>query len=159
MGMKVKYKLNKETKYQKYADLMVDESFKMKKKSSSESIGVIKFYDDKIIARVIKKSIDLHFKKLLELIVSIEESDEDPSSGLLFCLDEVDRFRKEMINKYERFLKKEQQEFLKKKISLIEKEVKDKLLAYQIMKQKIVQKPLYQEEYTDEMEEERHRSR
>lgn len=155
MVKKSSYYLNRKSIYKKYLEINVDSSYNMNKKKDNESIGIIKFYDNKIINKVIKKSIDLRFKKLLELMISIEESDEDPSSGLLFCLDEADRFKHEMINKYKRFLKKEQMELLNKKIELIEKEVKDKLIAYRLM-----HTPIYlNQDFEDEVEEEMHRRR
>ena len=128
-----KYILIKNNSFKKIAFYEFDESFEMTKKKDKERIGVIKFYDETIINRVIKKSIDYRFKKLLELIASLEESDSDPSSGLIFCLEETSKFRQELINKYNRFLKKSQIEFNEKKIELIEKEVKNKLIVYRLM--------------------------
>ena len=61
-----------------------------------------------------------------------------------------------MINKYDKFLKKTQIEFINKKIELIEKEVKNKLIAY-----RLIHSSMFNEinEDEDELEEERHRSR
>ncbi len=116
MKTKTKYVLIKDNVYKKIVDYDFDESFNMTKKQDKERIGVIKFYDDKIISNTIKKSIDSRFKKLLELIASIDESDEDPSNGYLFCLDETAKFKREMINKYDKFLKKTQLKINNKKI-------------------------------------------
>ena len=155
MKTKTKYVLVKEKVYKKVISYEFDESFNMTKKKDKERIGIIKFYDEKIINQAIKKSIDNRFKKLLELIANLEESDEDPSNGLIFCLDESAKFKREMINKYNKFLKKTQIEFINKKIELIEKEVKNKLITYRLM-----HSPLFTEmEDEDEYEEERHRSR
>ena len=128
----------------------------MTKKKDKQRIGIIKFYDEKVISNVIKKSIDNRFKKILELIASLDEYDEDPSNGLIFCLDEAAKFKREMINKYDKFLKKTQIEFINKKIELIEKEVKNKLIAY-----RLIHSSMFNEinEDEDELEEERHRSR
>ena len=115
----------------------------------------LNIYDEKIIAGVIKKSIDNRFKKILELIASIDESDEDPSNGYLFCLDEASKFKLEMVNKYNRFIKKNQIEFINKKIDLIEKELKNKLITYRLM-----HSPIFDElEDEEEIIEERSRSR
>lgn len=133
MKTKTKYILIKKSNYKKIVSYDFDESFKLTKKKDNERIGIIKFYDEKIIVSVIKKSIDNRFKKLLELIASIEENDSDPSEGYLLCLDETAKFKREMINKYDKFLKKTQLEFINKKIELIEKEVKNKLIAYRLI--------------------------
>ena len=66
---KNKYLLVKEKKYKKYISINVDVSFDMKKKKDKDSIGTIKFYDDKLTDKVITKSIENRFKKLLEFVV------------------------------------------------------------------------------------------
>ena len=150
-----KYILVRENDFKKIVLFNFDESFEMTKKKDKERIGVIKFYDEKIINSAIKKSIDYRFKKLLELIASLDETDADPSNGLLFCLDETNKFKQEMINKYNRFLKKSQIEFINKKIEFIEKEIKNKLILYRLMNS-----PMFEDlEDEDELLEERSRSR
>ena len=157
MKTKTKYVLLRKSVYKKVISYTFSESFEISKKKDKERIGIIKFYDDKIIGHVIKKSIDNRFKKLLELIADLDESDEDPSEGLLFCLDETAKFKRELINKYDKFLKKSQIEFANKKLELIEKELKNKLIAYRIMNSKIFENITIEDE--DEFEEEMHRSR
>ena len=159
MKTKTKYILVKENNYKKIISYDFDESFNMTKKKDKERIGIIKFYDEKIISRVIKKSIDNRFKKILELIASLEESDEDPSNGLIFCLDEAAKFKREMVNKYDKFLKKTQIEFINKKIELIEKEVKNKLITYRLMHSPLFTELDSEEELDDEYEENRQHSR
>ena len=149
-----KYILIKKSIYKRIISFKYTDSLDITKKKDKERIGVIKFYDDKIIAKVIKKSIDNRFKKLLELIANLEESDDDPSEGLIFCLDETAKFKREIINKYNEFLKKSQIEFINKKIELIEKEVKNKLIAYRLMHSKI-----FENVQEEEIEEEKSRSR
>ena len=157
MKTKVKYVLLKKSIYKSIEEYDFNESFNMTKKSNDERIGVIKFYDENIISGVIKRSIDNRFKKILELIASIEESDEDPSDGYIFCLDEAAKFQREMINKYDKFLKKTQLEFLNKKIALIEKDLKNKLIAYRLIHLPVFNNMEMSDE--EEMDEERSRRR
>ena len=91
MKTKAKYVLIKDNIYRKIESYDFNESFNMTKKQDDERLGVIKFYDDEIISKVIKRSIDNRFKKILELIASIEESDEDPSQGYLFFILFINR--------------------------------------------------------------------
>lgn len=157
MKTKTKYVLIKKSIYKKMVSYDFNESFSMTKKQDKERIGVIKFYDDETIKRAIQRSIDNRFKKLLELIADIEESDEDPSNGYIFCLDEANKFKREMINKYDKFLKKTQIEFINKKIEAIEKELKNKLIAYRLLHSPIFTDMGMEEE--DEYEEERRRGK
>lgn len=157
MKTTTKYILIKKNIYKKIISYQFDESFDMFKKKDKERIGIIKFYDDKIISRMVKKNIDNRFKKILELIQKIEESDEDPSSGYIFCLDETAKFKREMINKYNKFLKKTQLEFINKKIELIEKDLKNKLIAYRLVHSPIFNNAMMDDE--EEIVEERRRGK
>ena len=159
MKTKIKYVLIKDNTYERIESYDFNESFNMTKKKDDERLGVIKFYDDEIISKVIKRSIDNRFKKILELIASIEESDEDPSQGYLFCLDESEKFKREMINKYNKFLKKTQLEFINKKIELIEKDMKNKLIAYRLLHSPIFNNISMADEEEEELEEERRRGK
>jgi len=150
---KSSYILLKKKIYQKYSDITFDTSYDMKKKEDKESIGTIKFYDDKMINAVIKRSMTNQFKKLLDFILKMEE-DDDPE-GLFLCLNEIEKFKKEMNNRYEKYLNKKQKELLKKKTDIIESDIKNKLIAYRISRISLYPKNDYEEEF----EEERHRTR
>ena len=70
------------------------------------------------------------FKKLLEFIASIYESDDDSSSSLMLALNEIEKLKRELINKYVAYLNKKEVQKLDKKIKLIEQEVQSKLYQY-----------------------------
>lgn len=152
---KMKYLLVKKTKYQKYSSINTDTSYDMKKRKDKESIGTIKFYDKKIIQYVIKKSLNSHFKKLLDLIVKIEEDDDNPD-GLLLCLNELEKLKRETNNKHAKFLENKQKEIINKKIEIIEHELKEKIMFFKISKANKVYNA-FEEDYEEEKE--RHRSR
>ena len=156
---KNKYLLVKEKKYKKYININVDVSFDMKKKKDKDSIGTIKFYDEIITDKVITKSIENRFKKLLEFVVECEE-DSDPE-GLLLALNETEKFKREMINKYGKFLDKKKMEFNQKKVDLIIQNLKKKLITYRLMQTPVFikQNDYQNEDYEDDYEEERHRTR
>lgn len=157
MKTKTNYVLIKDSNFKKMISYDFNESFSMTKKKDNERIGIIKFYDDNIISGVVKRSIDSRFKKLLELVADIEESDEDPSNGYLICLDETAKFKREMINKYNKFLKKTQLEFINKKIELIEKDIKNKLIAYRLLHSPMFTNAMMEEE--EEIVDERRRGK
>ena len=145
---KNKFLLIKGGKYIKYSDINITDSFDVKKKKE----GIIKFYNENIIDDIINKAIESLFKKLLSHIMELD--DENPD-GLLLCLNETEKFKRELINKYEKFLDKKKREFNKKKIELIEKDLKDKLVMYRIVNTK--NNLNYYED--EEFEEERHHTR
>ncbi len=143
--MKIKYTLVK-NKFKKYEDINLLDSYNMNKKKDKESIGIIKFYDKKMIAMVIKRKFDERFKAILNLLMKLEESDEDPSEGYFLVLDELDKLKKELINKYNKHLKKEQLEFLNKKIELVNADIRNKLISIQMMHSINLKKEEYDEE-------------
>lgn len=157
MSKKDKYVLIKKSIYKELETYEFNESYKVSKKDDDKRIGVIKFYDDEIIKKVIQRSIDNRFKKLLELLSKLEESDEDPSEGFMICLDEVSKFKSEVISKYNKFLKKNQVDLANKKLELIEKEIKNKLLECRMIRTSILEK--VHETKDDEIVSERRRSR
>lgn len=120
-----RYHLIFENNYDNYDDISCHNAYIVKNKK--ESGGKIYFYDNDMIYKVIKRKTDNSFKKLLELIIRIDE-DDNSGDGYMICLNEIDKFRHELINRYEKYLKKEQMNFFKKKVALIEKDIQNKLL-------------------------------
>ncbi len=157
--MKIKYNLIKKNTYKKYLDINIKNSYNVNKKIDEESLGIIKFYNDDLINKVIKKKIDTKFKYILELMVKIEEDDSDPSEGLMICLNELERLKKEFINKYRKFLDKKRQEFIEKKIAILESEIKMKLFNMQIIRNPIIMSEDNNYEYEEEEEKESTRRR
>ncbi len=124
-----RYHLILENNYVNYCDIIYHDAYTVKNKK--DTLGKINFYSNDLTYKVIKRKTDHSFKKLLELIMRIDE-DDNPSDGYMICLNEIDKFRHELINRYEKYLKKEQLNFLKKKIDLIEKDVQNKLLLERV---------------------------
>ena len=77
------------------------------------------------VEKLVNKKINARMKKLIDILASIYENpdDEDPAGSLMMALNEVERFKREMINKYMEYMTKEQQRLLEKKIQILEQEV------------------------------------
>ena len=76
-----------------------------------------------LIEKLVNKKVSLKLKKLIDLIINIYDTDEDPGSFMMMALNEVERFKREIINKYLEFMNKEQLKDLDKKIKFLEQEV------------------------------------
>ncbi len=158
--MRIKYKLAKKNIFRNYISINISKSYNVNKKLDEESLGLIKFYDEELINKAIKRKIDIKFKYIFELMLRIEEDDSDPSEGLMICLNELDKLKKEIINKYHKFLDKKKQEFLRKKIMLLENEIKMKLFNMQIIRTPIIMNGSeYQDVPEDNLEKESARRR
>ena len=101
-------------------------------KNSSEYVGlnvnkmiVIKpSFVEKVLKKKVKRKLDLY----LQFIVGIlDEEDTDPTN-LRIVLDDVERYRRTIINKYQLYLDEKYVSLLLKKIDLLSHEIKMKLI-------------------------------
>ena len=119
-------------------------------KNSSEYIGVsvnkmvvIKpSFVEKVLKKKVKRKLDLY----LQFIVSILDSEDTDPTGLRVVLDDVERYRRTIINKYQLYLDEKYVNLLLKNIDLLSHEIKMKLIY--------IQQPV---EYEDEIERRRGR--
>ena len=88
------------------------------------------------IEKLINKKINLKIKKLIDLLANIynDGDDEDPAGTLMIALNEVEKFKRQMINKYEEYMSREQIRLLEKKIAILEQQVT--MQAYYINERK-----------------------
>ena len=77
--------------------------------------------------KVAKKKIDLKFKKLVEILNIIFESDDDTGTAYREGLDEVERLRQELKDKYKKHLSSEEYDLMEKKLGILEHELKIRL--------------------------------
>lgn len=76
-----------------------------------------------LIEKLVNKKISLKLKRLIDLIINIYNSDDDPGSSMMIALNEVEKFKREMINKYLEYMTREQLKSLDQKIKFLEQEV------------------------------------
>ena len=99
---------------------------KNKKIRLKDAINVQKMViiNPSFIEKIINKQMNQKIKKLVDLIANIYDSDEeDPGAALMQSLNEVEKFKRQMINKYIDYMTKEQQKLLEQKIQILEREV------------------------------------
>ncbi len=136
----VKEKNKKEITYLEYDKLS---GFNMTPKNKNiklkDAIKVNKMViiNPSFIEKLINKKINDKIKKLIDLIANIYNNpdDEDPAGTLMIALNEVEKFKREMINKYEEYMTHEQIKLLEKKIAILEQEVT--MRAYYINERQI----------------------
>jgi len=101
-------------------------------KNSSEYIGVsvnkmvvIKpSFVEKVLKKKVKRKLDLY----LQFIVSILDNEDTDPTSLRRVLDDVERYRRTIINKYQLYLDEKYVNLLLKKIDLLSHEIKMKLI-------------------------------
>lgn len=164
MLTKTKYVIIKKHNHKQVSKIRINNIYDMSSKTPIKggvSVKRINLIDEKFIDKMINKRINKRFKNLLELIASICENDDDPSTGLKFALNETEKFKREMLNKYAKLINKKEKEIIDKKIDLIEKEVKKRLLEHQVIRkfQQKMQENFYYQEMEQEELKENHRRR
>ena len=135
----VKEKNKKEITYFEYDKLS---GFNMTSKSKNiklkDAINVNKIIiiNPSFIEKTINKKINNKIKNLIDLLANIynDPDDEDPAGTLMQALNEVERFKRQMINKYEEYMTKEQIKLLERKIAILEQQVT--MQAYYINERK-----------------------
>ena len=119
---------DKDSKEIRYFDYDKIDGYNLKAKKNSN------YFDDINVSRVIiinpsfsekiaKKKMDAKFERLLTMMNIVLEED-DTGEGLDIVLDEANKFRMEIINKYRRFIEERDLELILKKLEIIEREVR-----------------------------------
>lgn len=115
--------------YLKYKKL---EGFKFKPLNNTDfkhgvKVTTLVLYKPEVVELVLKKKIKNKLVEYLKLI--LEDADDSEDAGYVRAvLNDVTRYRQMIINKYRRYLEEKYVELLLEKISILEEELKNKLV-------------------------------
>ena len=104
------------------------------------SITHIKVTEKKLIHNLVKKKVDKRFERLLKSLVMLLISDDDTGESVRLILDQVEKFRLEIKNKYKTYLKKKELDEMAKQLVHIQKEAQ---LKMSIITQKNIFEPTF----------------
>lgn len=76
-----------------------------------------------LIEKMVDKKIKRRFDYLINLLSVVYENEDGTGDGLQLALDEAEKFRNELCNKYRQYIKEEKFELLLKKIAILEDEL------------------------------------
>ncbi len=93
--------------------------------------------------KVASKKVDIKFRKLLQLLNVIFESDDETGTAYREGLNEISKLRLELLTKYKKHLEQEQFELTEKKLGILEHELKIRLYYLE---------QNYENEYSNSME-------
>ena len=148
-----KYTLVKENDYVKLDNYHTNISYEVDEKEiKSLHLSNVLIVNDNLIDQYMMKRINNRFKKILEYIASIyEDDDDDTTDSLMKALNQVEKFKMELINKDRKYIEKAHIELISKKVKLIEKELQDKMyeMAYRRRQSEMFMQMLMQDEYQD----------
>lgn len=107
------------------------------------NVNKVVIINPSLAQKVAKKKVDLKFRKLLQLLNIIFETDDDTGTAYREGLNEVSKLRLELLNKYRKHLEEEEASLIDKKLDILEQELK--LRLYYLEQN-------YQNEYSNSME-------
>lgn len=81
-----------------------------------------------MIGKMVTKKVDLRFAKLLKFVSIVLSSDDESGEAYRQALTEITKLRLEIFVKYKNYMTKEQIDILEKKFSILEREVKLRML-------------------------------
>lgn len=82
-----------------------------------------------LIEKLVHKKIDKHFKRLLMLVTMLLETDDETGTALKEALNEIEKFRIEIKNKYREYMTKEELHIMAKKLTILKEEVNQRLMV------------------------------
>jgi hypothetical protein len=86
--------------------------------------------EPELIDKLVNKKINRRFKDLITNLSSLYDDDDDDGTNLMQALNQIEKFRREIYNKYRNYMNKEIQLMLEKKLSILENEVKLRLYNF-----------------------------
>ena len=107
------------------------------------NVNKVVIINPSLAEKVAKKKLDLKFRKLLQLLNIIFETDDDTGTAYHEGLNEVSKLRMELLNKYRKHLEEEEANVMEKKLDILEHELRMRLYYLQ---------QSYQNDYSNSME-------
>jgi len=99
--------------------------------SKSEEVKSITLVNPKLITKVVDIKVNTMLNRLLMIVNDAFNSDDNPT-GVTIALDEIRMVKTAIYNKYNKLLDDRKKELYLRKISLLEQEMYDKMVIYQL---------------------------
>lgn len=105
-------------------DLSPKKNVKIKDAINVNKVVII---NPSLMNKVASKKVNLKFKRLLQLVTIIFESDDETGDAYREGLNEISKLRLEAKTRYYRYMKQEEAEMIEKKLDILEQELRIRL--------------------------------
>lgn len=119
----------KERKVELNTNKKIGYTIKPKNQMKYEGIVVnsMTIIDDYLIKTLLKKKIKKKLDMYLQFLITVLEEDDTDGGHLMFALNDLERYRRLVINNYKKYLEEKYIKLLMNKMDLIEQELKSKI--------------------------------
>lgn len=119
----------KERKVELNTNKEIGYTIKPKNQMKYEGIVVnsMTIIDDYLIKTLLKKKIKKKLDMYLQFLITVLEEDDTDGGHLMFALNDLERYRRLVINNYKKYLEEKYIKLLMNKMDLIEQELKAKI--------------------------------
>lgn len=117
-------------------ELIELDGFLMGSKNKTYKIGGnevrdIKVVDTKLAASLVNMQVSKKYQKLINYLTELLVDDDDSGDTYREALNQIEKFRQEIKNKYRKFLKQKELETMSKKLVILQKEANKRLFEIQ----------------------------
>lgn len=100
-------------------------------KIDGNEVRDIKVVDTKLASSLVNKQVSKKYEKLINYLTELLIDDDDSGETYREALNQIEKFRQEIKNKYRKFLKQKELEMMSKKLVILQKEANKRLLEIQ----------------------------
>ncbi len=100
-------------------------------KINDSNVMSIEICNKKMAHPLVQKKVSSKYNSLIKLLTNLLIDDDDSGDSLRVALNQIERFRIMIKNKYRNFLTKEEIEAMSKQLVLLQKEAKKRLMDIQ----------------------------
>ena len=100
-------------------------------KIEGNEVRDIKVVDTKLASSLVSKQVLKKYEKLISYLTELLVDDDDSGDTYREALNQLEKFRQEIKNKYRKYLKEKELETMSKKLSILQKEVTKRLFEIQ----------------------------
>ena len=126
-------RIDKDRKVKKIDKEKIGYDFKPRINSVNLEVNKITIYNSSMIDIILSKKIEKSFERVASIVYDVlQTEDDDSTTDAVMALDEVTRLREIVLNKYQKYLKKEKEKDILKKLRFLENELRSKIVIQKV---------------------------